>query len=65
MHAVHFWGQGSSYLSDQRPVTEREGKGEGTQSISPWTKYAGRVSNKKAESYYCSTISYLVCVIVQ
>ena len=32
MHAVHFWGQGKSNLSDQRvslPVTEREGKVEG------------------------------------
>ena len=28
MHAIHFWGQGRSCLSDQR-VTEREGKGEG------------------------------------
>ena len=44
MHAVHFLGQGQSYLSDQRVsyiihVTEKEGKGEGNMSISPQMKY--------------------------
>ena len=38
MHAVHFWGQGSSYLSIREclPVTKKERKGEGKKSISPW-----------------------------
>ena len=40
MHAVHFLGQGHSFLSDQRvTVTEKEGKGEGNMSISPQMKY--------------------------
>ena len=44
MHAVHFLGQGQSYLSDQRVsyiihVTEKEGKGEGNMRISPQMKY--------------------------
>ena len=54
MHAVHFWGQGSSYLSDQRvPVTEKEEKGEGKKIVtSRWCHFAGGLSNKKAEAYY-------------
>ena len=53
LHAVHFWGQERSYLSDQRvlPVTKREGKGEGKNSISPWMNLSPKKQGARGAKY--------------